>query len=405
MQKEMQKKIALPAKIMYNEYYVRSARCVSGPMIETAGRRSKNLTTTLDRIEEKVLSGERLSREDGIALFQMNDLARIGALADKVRQRITGDYVYFNVNRHVNLTNKCTALCKFCAFGCEEGSKNGYEMTKQQALDLAAYSAQDPDLRELHIVSACHPSWPFEYYVDIIKSFREKFPQLHRKAFTGVEVQHFAKISGKSIKEVLKILVDAGMQSMPGGGAEILTDRVRNALCPNKATADQWLEVAREAHKLGIKTNASMLYGHIETLEERVEHMLKLRDLQDETGGFQTFIPFPFQPGNTALEATITRTTVWDDLRTIAISRLMLDNFKYIKANWVMLPLPVAQLALGFGANDIAGTISEARIMHAAKVKSSKALSRDNLVDAIFQTGLVPVERDSWYNIVRIYEK
>lgn len=361
------------------------------------------VSTILDKIEEKVRSGIRLTREDGIALFQSNDLARIGALADLVRKRVTGEHVYFNVNRHVNLTNICTSLCKFCAFGCEKDSKNAYAMTKEDALNLAERSVKDPALREFHIVSAMHPDWPYEYYVDIIRMFREKFPNIHLKAFTGVEIQHFVKISGKSVKEVLEDLKEAGMESMPGGGAEILSDRVRNQLCPNKATADEWLEVARQAHKLGIKTNASMLYGHIETIEERVDHMLRLRALQDETGGFRTFIPFPFQPNNTALADTITRTTVWDDLRTIAISRLMLDNFKYIKAYWVMLTLPVAQVALGFGANDLDGTISEERIMHAADVKSSKCLSSDNLVEAIRQAGRVPVERDSEYNIVHIY--
>lgn len=361
------------------------------------------LSTVLDKIEEKVRNGIRLTREDGIALFQSSDIARIGMLADTVRKRMTGEHVYFNVNRHVNLTNICTSLCKFCAFGCEKDSAKSYAMTKEDALDLAERSVKDPALREFHVVSAMHPDWPYEYYVDIIRMFREKFPNIHLKAFTGVEVQHFVKISGKSVKEVLQDLKNAGMESMPGGGAEILSDRVRNLLCPNKATADEWLEVHRQAHKLGIKTNSSMLYGHIETIEERVDHMLRLRELQDETGGFRTFIPFPFQPNNTALASEITRTTVWDDLRTIAISRLMLDNFKYIKAYWVMLTLPVAQVALGFGANDLDGTISEERIMHAADVKSSKCLSSDNLVEAIRQAGRVPVERDSEYNIVHIY--
>lgn len=363
----------------------------------------RELSTVLDQIEYKVRNGIRLTREDGIALFKSNDLARIGALADEVRKKMTGDDVYFNVNRHVNLTNICTSLCKFCAFGCEKDSKKSYAMTKEDAIALAERSVKDPALREFHIVSAMHPDWPYEYYVDILRTFRDKFPQIHRKAFTGVEIQHFVKISGKSVREVLADLKEAGLQSMPGGGAEILCDRIRKLLCPNKATADEWLEVHRQAHKMGIKTNTSMLYGHIETVEERVDHMLRLRELQDETGGFRNFIPFPFQPNNTALEDTITRTTVWDDLRTIAISRLMLDNFKYIKAYWVMLTLPVAQLALGFGANDLDGTVSEERIMHAADVKSSKSLSSDNLVEAIRQAGRVPVERDSEYNVVQRY--
>lgn len=397
----MIEKIDIPSKIMYNEYYVQVCREADDRSVELW--EDGMLSTVLDKIEEKVRNGIRLTREDGIALFQSSDIARIGMLADTVRKRMTGEHVYFNVNRHVNLTNICTSLCKFCAFGCEKDSAKSYAMTKEDALDLAERSVKDPALREFHVVSAMHPDWPYEYYVDIIRMFREKFPNIHLKAFTGVEVQHFVKISGKSVKEVLQDLKNAGMESMPGGGAEILSDRVRNLLCPNKATADEWLEVHRQAHKLGIKTNSSMLYGHIETIEERVDHMLRLRELQDETGGFRTFIPFPFQPNNTALASEITRTTVWDDLRTIAISRLMLDNFKYIKAYWVMLTLPVAQVALGFGANDLDGTISEERIMHAADVKSSKCLSSDNLVEAIRQAGRVPVERDSEYNIVHIY--
>ena len=269
-------------------------------------------------------------------------------------------------------------------------------------MELAKNAAKDPDLKEFHIVSGLHPKWPFEFYVDIIKSIKEQLPQVHLKAFTGVEITHFANISGKSIEEVLQELIAAGVQSMPGGGAEILSDRVRDELCPNKASANEWLEVARTAHKLGLKTNASMLYGHIETIEERVEHLLSLRQLQDETGGFQTFICFPFHPINTELEQKIERTTVWDDLKTMAISRLMLDNFKNIKAYWVMLTLPIAQIALGFGANDIDGTIKEEKIMHAAGAKSSTSLSQDCLIDVIKQTGRIAVERDSNYNIVKI---
>lgn len=366
-----------------------------------AGRSGTILKSILTTIEAKVRSGERLTREDGLALFQCNDLAWLGYLADVARKRISGDFVYFNVNRHINLTNICSSRCKFCAFGCDEDSDGAYTMTKERVLEIARAANQDPDLRELHIVSGLHPTWPFEYYVDIIKALRAEFPEMHLKAFTAIEIWHFVTISGKSVREVLQTLLDAGMNSMPGGGAEILSDRVRNEVCPNKATAAQWLEVVRTAHKMGIRSNASMLYGHIETLEERVEHLLSLRALQDETAGFQTFICFPFHPGHTALEGRIQRTPVWDDLKTMAISRLMLDNFKNIKAYWIMLTLPIAQLALGFGANDIDGTVSEEKIMHAAGVKSSKYLSKQTMVDAIRQAGRIPVERDSMYHIIR----
>lgn len=360
------------------------------------------MDATLKTIENKVLAGERLSREDGLALFACNDLAWLGYLADKVRQRISGEYVYYNVNRHINLTNVCTARCKFCAFGCDEDSQQAYEMSKERVLEIALAATKDEALRELHIVSGLHPSWPFEYYLDVIATLKNTLPHIHLKAFTGVEIQYFSKLSGFSVRGVLEKLQKAGLDSMPGGGAEILSDRVRQELCPNKATAGQWLEVARTAHNLGIRTNASMLYGHIETVEERVEHLLSLRSLQDETGGFQTFICFPFHPQNTELSEQLQRTTVWDELKTMAISRLMLDNFKNIKAYWIMLTLPIAQLALGFGANDIDGTVSEEKIMHAAGAKSATFLTQENIVQAIRQVGRIPVERDSMYNIIKV---
>lgn len=353
-------------------------------------------------IEHKIRDGVRLTREEGLALFKSDDIAWLGYLANHVREKMSGDYVYFNVNRHINLTNICTARCKFCAFGCDAESAQAYTMTKEKALSLAKQSAQDPDLRELHIVSGLHPDWPFEFYLDVLHSLKAALPHIHLKAFTAVEICYFAKISGKSIEEVLKALIAAGMDSMPGGGAEILSDRVREQLCPKKASAAEWLEVARTAHKLGLRSNASMLYGHIETTEERIDHLLALRELQDETGGFQTFICFPFHPVNTELENRIIRTSVWDDLKTMAISRLMLDNFKNIKAYWIMLTLPIAQLALGFGANDIDGTVSEERIMQAAGAKAGRSLSKENLISSIRQAGRTPVERDSMYRIIKV---
>lgn len=360
------------------------------------------LNIILDEIENKVMNGIRLTREDGIALFESNNLTWLGYLADIVRQRVSGDYVYFNVNRHINLTNVCTARCELCAFGCDADSAQSYTMTKEKALEIAIQASQDSDLRELHIVSGLHPDWPFAYYVDVIKELRKALPHIHLKAFTAVEITYFAKISGKSVTEVLIELQNAGLDSMPGGGAEILSDRVRAEICSNKATATEWLEVARTAHKLGIRSNASMLYGHIETIEERVDHLLSLRQLQDETGGFQTFICFPFHPNNTELGKRVERTSVWDELKTMAISRLLLDNFKNIKAYWVMLTLPIAQVALGFGANDIDGTVSEEKIMHAAGAKSATSLRKEDIIATIRQTGRIPVERDSMYNIVKI---
>ena len=356
-------------------------------------------------IEEKVMKGERLSREDGIRLFPCRDLAWLGALADHVRQEKCGDIVYYNVNCHVNLTNICTSRCKFCAFGRDEDDKGAYAMTKTQAVALVRDAMKDPDLAGLHVVSGLHPTWSFEDYLDLVRTLHETFPKLYMKGFTGVEITHFAEISGLSVKEVLIRLRDeGGLQAIAGGGAEILSDRVRNLLCPNKASADEWLEVARTAHKLGLKSNASMLYGHIETLEERVDHLLRLRELQDETGGFQTFICFPFLPKHTELGIKIKQTSMWDDLRTMAISRLMLDNFRNIKAYWVMLTVPVAQVALGFGANDIDGTVHKETILHDAGATSPTALSEDKIIRIIREAGRIPAACDCNFNILRTFE-
>ncbi|MCR5176896.1 MAG: aminofutalosine synthase MqnE [Anaerovibrio sp.] len=356
-------------------------------------------------IAQKVDQGIRLTREDGIRLFHCNDIAWLGALADSVRKKKCGDIVYYNVNCHVNLTNICTSHCKFCAFGRDKDDAGAYEMTKEKALSVVEDALHDPNLAGLHVVSGLHPTWSFEDYLGIVKAIHEKYPQLYIKGFTGVEITHFAQISGLSIKEVLtRLKEEAGLQAIAGGGAEILSDRVRNQLCPKKATADQWLEVARTAHLMGIKTNASMLYGHIETIEERVDHLLKLRSLQDETGGFQTFICFPFLPKNTELGQKIKQTSMWDDLRTMAISRLMLDNFMNIKAYWVMLTVPVAQIALGFGANDIDGTIHKETILHDAGATSPTALSEDSIIRIIREAGRIPAACDCNFNILRKFE-
>ena len=354
-------------------------------------------------IEKKVERGERLTYEDGVALFASHDIAWLGALADHVRAEKCGDIVYYNVNCHVNLTNICMAHCKFCAFGCDAEDAGAYEMSASEAVAHVAEAMRDPHLAGLHVVSGLHPTWTFDDYLLRLRALHEAFPSLYLKGFTGVEITHFAHASGLSVREVLLRLREAGLQSIAGGGAEILSDRVRGELCPNKATADEWLAVARTAHELGIKTNASMLYGHIETLEERVAHMMRLRDLQDETGGFQTFIPFPFLPSHTELGRTVRQTSMWDDLRTIAIARLLLDNFRNIKAYWVMLTVPVAQVALGFGANDIDGTVHKETILHDAGAKSPRALSEDHIIRIIREIGRTPAACDSNFNIIDTY--
>lgn len=352
-----------------------------------------------ERIERKIERGERLNRDDGEKLFTCSDLSWLGALADYVRKKKCGDIVYYNVNCHVNLTNICRARCKFCAFGRNADDKGAYSMKIADAIKLVAEASRDPHLSGLHIVSGLHPTWTFENYLSFVEILHEKFPKLHIKGFTGVEIQHFANISGLSVEKVLIRLKNAGLEAIAGGGAEILTDRVRNLLCPKKCTASEWLNVAKTAHKLGIRTNASMLYGHIETLAERVEHLLKLRDLQDETGGFSTFICFPFLPKNTALEKEVKQATMWDDLRTIAISRLILDNFSNVKAYWVMLTVPVAQVALSFGANDIDGTIYRENILHEAGATSPRALLEEEIIKIIKEAGRIPSRVDCNFDL------
>ena len=353
-------------------------------------------------IEKKVLKGERLNREDGVRLFECNSLTWLGALADHVRREKCGDPVYYNVNCHVNLTNMCVSRCKFCAFGRDEDARGAYAMTIEQAIAVVEDAMRDPNLSGLHVVSGLHPTWTFEDYLSIVRALHERFPSLYIKGFTGVELTHFAKISARSLESILLDLKAAGLQAIAGGGAEILSDRVRSILCPKKATAAEWLEAARVAHRLGIKSNASMLYGHIETIEERVEHLMKLRALQDETHGFQTFICFPFLPKNTALEHEIKQTSMWDDLRTMAVSRLMLDNFDHIKAYWVMLTVPVAQVALSFGANDIDGTVHKETILHDAGATSPTALTEDQIIGVIREAGRIPAACDCNYNVIGI---
>ena len=354
-------------------------------------------------IEAKIFAGERLSREDGIRLFACRDIAWLGNMADYVRQKKCGDIVYYNVNCHVNLTNICTSKCKFCAFGKDKDAPGAYAMSVEEAVAKVQEAMQDPNLAGLHIVSGLHTDWTFEDYLERLQALHDAFPHLYLKGFTGVEITHFAKISGLTVEEVLLKLKAAGLQAIAGGGAEILSDRVRERLCPNKATAEEWLNVSRTAHRLGIKTNASMLYGHIETMEERIDHLLKLRDLQDETGGIQTFICFPFLPKNTELGEMVEQTSMWDDLRMIAISRLMLDNIRNIKAYWVMLTVPVAQVALGFGANDMDGTIHKETILHDAGATSPTALSEDRIIRIIREAGRIPASCDCNFNIIRMF--
>ena len=361
---------------------------------------SKN---NLSEIGEKVEKGIRLSKSDALTLINSNDIISIGQFASMVKERKTGNYAYFNVNRHINLTNICISRCKFCAFSRDKTDADAYTMTIDEVLDKAQQT-RHLGITEFHIVSGLHPDLPFDYYLEVISSLKKMMPDVHIKAFTAVEINYFSKISNLSVKEVLLKLKECGLGSLPGGGAEILNHRIREAVCPKKADSEEWLEVMRIAHSLGLKSNATMLYGHIETPEDRIDHLLTLRKLQDETGGFQSFIPLPFHPRNTRLP-DLEKPSAFESLKMLAISRLILDNFPHIKAFWIMLGLKVAQLSLLFGVDDIDGTIVEEKITHAAGAQTDQSISREELLELIFSTGRVPVERDTLYNVIRVYDQ
>lgn len=353
-------------------------------------------------IEKKIIEGERLSSEEALFLFKSDDLHRIGELAEEVSKRKNQNKVYFIVNRHINPTNICVNRCRFCAFSRSKGEPDAYEMSIDEIVKNLKEAEQSIGyLSEVHIVSGLHPDWTFEYYLDMIRQIKKEFPSIGVKAFTAVEVDYFSRISGLSIEETLIRLKEAGVDIMPGGGAEIFNSEVRAKICPEKISAERWLEIIKTAHSLGIKTNATMLYGHVESYEDRVDHLLRLRSLQDQTGGFLAFIPLSYQPKNTQIKVPFPSGI--DDLKTIAISRLVLDNIPHIKAYWIMLGEKLAQLALVFGADCIEGTVIEERIAHAAGARSKKGNTIEELVYMIKETGKIPVERDSFYNIKRVF--
>jgi len=355
---------------------------------EPAGFRSHDLR--LEPIAAKVLAGERLDFNDGLTLYGSSDVLAVGWLANYVRERMHGDVTYFNVNRHINPTNVCVAACKLCAFGRRKGDPAGYTMALEEAWETAA-SGYSEAVTEFHIVGGLHP--------DLVAGLKKRFPKVHIKAFTMVEVAFFARRAKLTIEQTLMKLRDAGVDSMPGGGAEIFASRVRSIICDHKIDGNEWLETARLAHKLGFKSNATMLYGHIENDEDRVDHLLKLRAVQDETGGFQTFIPLAFHPENTPLDH-LPVTTGLTDIRQIAVSRLLLDNFPHIKAYWQMLTPKIAQIALRFGADDLDGTVIEEKIYHDAGATTPQGMTRKELCRLITEAGRVPVERDTLYHAV-----
>jgi len=348
-------------------------------------------------IWEKVQAGTRLSREDGVAMFRSNDLISIGKMAHAVQQEKSGDAVYYVVNQKIEPTNICVLECKFCDFAVKPGSPQGYEMTIKEILDKLT-----PNIHEVHITGGLHPDWDWKYYLDMVREIKRAFPQTDVKAFTAVEIDFFHKKFKMSVEEILLQLKEAGLRTMPGGGAEVFSARIRKELFHQKIGEEVWLDIHKRAHKLGIPTNATLLYGHIETYDERVVHMMKLRELQDETNGFLTFIPLAFQPGDTGIKPKNNFTSAIEDLKTIAVSRLMLDNFPHIKAYWVMLTEEVASIALHFGADDMDGTVGGEKIAHDAGAVSPMAMAKEQIVKIIKDAGKIPVERDVFYNALHV---
>jgi aminodeoxyfutalosine synthase len=352
----------------------------------------------LKPIAAKVLAGERLNMDDGIALYRSPDLLAVGWLANYVREKRHGNVTYFNVNRHINPTNVCVAHCKLCAFGRDPDAPGAYTFALEEIYQRAEQGVRE-GATEFHIVGGLHPDLTFDHYLEMVRGLKQRCPAVHIKAFTMVEVHYFARIAKLSIEDTLRKMKEAGVDSCPGGGAEIFHPRVRKIICDHKTSGQMWLSTAKKAHEAGLRSNATMLYGHVETEEERVDHLIKLRELQDETHGFVAFIPLAFHPENTAL-SHIPKPSGYADLRNIAVARLLLDNFDHIKAYWIMLSPSIAQIALRFGANDLDGTVVEEKIYHDAGARTSEFTPRAELERLIRAAGRTPVERDTLYRPV-----
>lgn len=353
-------------------------------------------TITLDSIRDKVHAGERLNLDEGIFLYDpATPLHEVGALANLVRERKNGNFAYYNINTHLNPTNICVYRCTFCAFRSDLREAKGYAMSDEQIL-ARGQEALDNGCTEMHLVGGLHHQLGYDWYVHIVRILHEAYPTLHLKAWTGVEINWFEFLTKKSVRDILLDLIDAGLGSMPGGGAEIFHPEVRGQICEHKADASKWIDIHRTAHELGIKTNCTMLYGHVENSYHRVDHLIRLRELQDETGGFQTFIPLAFHPENTGL-AHLKKPSALMDLRTIAVSRLLLDNIPHIKAYWIMLGIETAQTALAYGADDLDGTVRHELIYHDAGATTPELLTVESIQRLITEAGREPIERDTLY--------
>ncbi len=353
---------------------------------------------TLVPVAAKVMAGERLSFDDGLKLYRSHDLLTVGYLANVVRERLNGNKTYFNVNRHINPTDVCVAACKLCAFGKQKRNPTAYTMSLEQVWHTAGIGYSEA-ISEFHVVGGLHPELGIDWFAQMFRGLKERFPTVHLKALTMVEIGYLARRENLSIRDTLERLRDSGVDSLPGGGAEIFAERVRRIICDHKIDGNEWIETARMAHQLGLRSNATMLYGHIETEEDRVDHLLRLRALQDDTGGFQTYIPLAFHPENTPMHH-LPMTSGFQDVRAIAVARLLLDNFPHIKAYWIMMTPKIAQVAQRFGADDIDGTVVEEKIYHDAGAKTPQALRRDQMLRLIRKSGREPVERDTLYREV-----
>jgi len=354
------------------------------------------LDKKLEPIRSKLEKGSRLSKEDGISLYETMDLIGLGRLADQIRRSKHGNKAFYVYNQHLNYTNVCKNRCEFCAYAKDEDEQGAYIWSIKD-IEKRLMERIDEPINELHIVGGLNEGLEFDYFIDLLKTVKKVRPNATIKAFTCVEIDYLSNISGFSLQNTIEQLKNAGLEMMPGGGAEVLNSRVHKKLFPKKIGHERWLEIVKAVHKAGITTNATMLYGHIETIEERVDHLIALRELQDVTNGFSAFIPLAFHSENTKL-SHLPQTTAMDDLKSIAVARLMLDNFDHIKAYWVMISEKLAQVALSFGADDLDGTIIEERISHTAGAKSAKGLSKDEMERMIVSSGFTPVQRDSFYN-------
>jgi aminodeoxyfutalosine synthase len=349
----------------------------------------------INQIEDKVKAGERINDEEALFLLESNNIHALGRMSEIVRQRWNGNKAYYIVNRHINYSNVCVDDCKFCSFARKSGEKGAFTYSIEQMLEKAERGVAQ-GANEFHIVGGLHPGLPYDYYLNIINSIHDKYPHIHLKAFTAVEISHFAHHYNLTIEQVLKDLIQAGLGSLPGGGAEMFSQRVRDIMCPGKLYVEEWIDVHRTAHKLGLNTNATMLYGHVEKSEEIVDHMAHLRPLQDETNGFKTFIPLHFISKNTRVRGVLC--TGLKDMKVHAVARIYLDNFPHIKAYWTMLGVKAAQVILRYGADDFDGTVIDEKIVHMACADSPKMLTVSKIRSLIAEAGREPVERDTLFN-------